>query len=126
MKRLFKTFLILIFALFSLGIGSCRAENLYIDAVKNSVFEAQNNVEDNIILSAIPNKDMAIASSNNNGFEIYSYMSDSEYGNSVCENSLLSNNNYGQKLARILNNNINGNSHNISPMLENEICARAP
>ena len=126
MKSFFKTFLILIFALFSLGIGNCNAENLYLDTANASAYKTRNTAQDILLLSAIPNKDMAIASSNNNGYEIYSFKNDTECRNGVYGNSVLSNNNSEQKLVRILNRNINCNSHNISPLLGNEICTRAP
>ncbi len=126
MNRFFKTFLILLFALFSLGLGNGRAENTYINTVQNSVYQAQTKANKDILLVAAINNDSAIVSSNNNGYEIYSYRHNFESGKSINGNYVVSNDLFKQKLANNCYSNISCNSHNISPILKNEICTRAP
>ena len=126
MKKIFKIFLIFLYAIFTLGIGNCQA---YTETRINETFETQIKQEqnsDSSVFEAVSTNDTAIASANNNGYEISALKSDRE--NNFCnfENETINNNFIKQKYKTYLNEILNNKFSNISPNIAYEICTRAP
>ena len=126
MKKIFKIFLIFLYAIFTLGIGNCQT---YAETRINETFEThikQEQNSDSFVFTNVPTNDTSIVSANNNGYEISALKSDRENIRCNFEHETVNNNFLKQKYKTYLNKILSNKFRNISPNIAYEICTRAP
>ncbi len=124
MSKFFKIFLIFIYTIFSLGINCCEAA--YDINIHDKVSIQKEINDENILVNVYSLNDTSVVSSNNNLFEICASKSDKDTGYGIFENSISDNKILNEQFKNYIYKILNSKSHNISPILENEICTRAP
>ena len=124
MSRIFKIFLIFLYAVFSLGISSYAGLSDY-TAVDRLTLRHEVS-DENILINSYNFSDTVIVSSNNNLCEICASKSDKDFGYGIFEKSLSDSKILNEKSRNYIFKVLNSKSHNISPLLVYEICTRAP
>lgn len=124
MKDFLKLFLVFLYVIFSLIGNTCSADYTLPQRNVSSLLKAEQT--QSVLLGFDIINDTAIASSNNNGYEISALKNDNESSIGILDNTLSTNVFYDRCLKKYYLNTFLFSSHNLSADLENEIYVRAP